>query len=206
MKTVMMSFSSHVRTGRRRFFLATRWMVAVGVFFAAGSSALAQVTFDPAVRHTRIKITDASGVQGSTDTRQTVFDLKLGYLFGPRGVLVGGMYKIENANFRGGDSRGYAIGPVVGWTDGRFLFAGTVFLTGERKLTTGGIETKYSSLTGYQLDLAYTCPITASFGLGPQLTYRSVKFGKAAVGAAAESSQSLEETEMTPAIALHFVF
>jgi hypothetical protein len=206
MKTVMMSFLRHVRTVRCRSFLVTRWMVAAGVFFAAGSSALAQVVFDPAVRHTKIKVTDASGVQGSIDTRQTVFDLKLGYLLAPHGVLVGGMYKIENANFRGGDSRGYAIGPVVGWTDGRFLVAGTVFLTGERKLTTGGVETKYSSLAGYQLDLAYTCAITTSFGLGPQLTYRSVKFGKTAVGSAAESGQSLEETEMIPAIALHFAF
>lgn len=179
-------------------------LVGLAVFGVA-HTAHAQVVFDPAITYTTSKVTDnALGV--SADDKTLTADLKLSYLFTAQGVFVGGMYKHEDASLTGGDVEGFAVGPTVGWTTGPWLFAGTYHFVGERRITAGGVETKYTEPKGFQIDVAYTHMVTPDFGFGPQLTYRDVKFDKSRIGAAAETSLTREEKSLEPYLAFHFQF
>lgn len=171
----------------------------------ASSQAFADYIFGPALSYETLK----EEVDGSTtdDTKMLTLDLRLGYVFNQNGLYVGAMYKLEKDDFQGGDLNGYALGPSIGYVNSNgFSALVTYHIMAERKYTSSGTEAKYSSGQGYQLDIAYAPEITSGFGIGPQMTYRYVKFEKQKIGPAPETSTSREITSLDPTLVFWFTF
>jgi hypothetical protein len=57
-----------------------------------------------------------------------------------------------------------------------------------------------------QLDIGWVPEISPGFGVGPQLTYRSIRFDKTQTGAAGEASTADELTTLDPVIVVWFKF
>jgi hypothetical protein len=181
---------------------------AIMLFLALGLSHVvqAQVAFDPAITYRQTKITDQSGAVGDSDASQSAIDLKLSYFFREQSLFVGGIYKLENSDFTGGTSRGYLVGPVIGWRNNGWMVDASYQFIGERVEKIGGTETKFTEPGALQIDAAYTYMVTPRFGLGPQLTYRDVKYDKSNVGSAGKTSAYLKDRTFEPYIAMHFDF
>lgn len=202
-KTLSLKFFTKVFTRG----LALASSVFVGSVFA-GSTANAELVFAPAFRYESIKSTDNSGIVGSQDSRTLILDAKLGSAASSDGLYWGGIYRYEDTAFGGGGAKisGSGIGPSIGYVSGAGSIIASYFILAERKLTSGGAENKLSQGAGLQIDVAWTPEISSNFGLGPQLTYRSIKYSKSQIGAGTETSNSYEETTIDPAIALWWKF
>ena len=136
------------------------------------SPAQANYLFTPSVTYFSQQLDD--GTSPESDVKVTVLDFRLGYVF-DFGLYVGGLYSIHDYDLLSDSSDSY-FGPTVGYYWKGLLVAFSYYLYGERDLSNGA--GKYSSVNGYQLDFSYTVFLTESFGIGPQLTYHSIKFSE----------------------------
>lgn len=197
------------KTHSLKFFItlfANAFAIALALF--AGSIAKAELVFAPAFRYESIKSTDNSGVVGSQDTRTIILDAKLGSAPNSNGLYWGGIYRYEDTAFSGGGAKitGSGIGPSIGYVNGGGSIIASYFILAERKFTSGGSENKLSQGAGLQVDVAWTPQFSSNLGLGPQITYRSIKYSKSQIGAGTETSNSYEETTIDPAIVLWWKF
>lgn len=186
-----------------------RYFSTLGLFvFIALNVAVARasIVFHPGVTYTTSKVSDQTGAVGDSDAHALTLDARLGTVFETNGLFLGGMYKLEDGGSTGTDLKGFMTGPSVGYAQNNLVFIFTYFLAGERKTTAGGIENKYSQGRGYQFDFSYLALFSQNFSLGPQLTYRTTKFEKSQIGAAAETSNSLENSTFSPGLAFWFAF
>lgn len=174
-----------------------------------GSTAHAEFGFSPTVHYSQNKITDeVSGASTtSSDSVYQTLDFRIGYIAPATGLWLGGMYTMERATVStNSEFSGSGYGPSVGFLRNGFNFIGTYVLSAERTYTNSGVTTKYRDGKGYQLDFGYYFLITQGFGLGPQFTYKTIKYSKTQVGAAAETSDTRDVTSLEPYLAFFFLF
>lgn len=187
--------------------LMKKALLSLAAFTAVGlgsSVASADIVFAPSVYLQTEKVQVNGGT--SSDNRYLVVDFRLGYVFPENGLYIGGLYKMENDAYSNGDLKGYAAGPSIGYVNGAFSFIATYHVMAEKKYTFSGVETKYASGSGWQLDLSYAPQVSPNFGLGPILSYRDIKYSKTQVGGAAETSNTYEISGLTPGIMFYFNF
>jgi hypothetical protein len=181
----------------------TAFLVTAGSLLVP-ERARADILFAPALSYS----TETQKVNGGTsvDNRLIVADFKLGYLFAENGLYLGGMYKYEDGSFLGGSVKANAIGASIGYVGAAFSLIATYHFLGERKVSSGGTDTKYTGVSGYQFDAAYVMPVSGGFSLGPQLTYRSTAYSKTQVGGSPQTSNKFEISNVQPGFAFFFKF
>lgn len=186
--------------------MGSLWKKALVAAFVmvSGPMASAEIAFAPSL-YLNTEKTKVNGSETS-DNRWLIVDFRMGYIFSENGLYLGGMYKMENDAYRNGDLSGYAVGPSVGYVNGGFSLIATYHAMAERKITSSGTEVKYSSGSGFQVDVAYTPQIASNFGLGPVFSYRDTKYSKTKVGGAAETSDSFQLSGLTPGFMFFFKF
>ena len=164
----------------------------------ATSMASANVVFSPSFSYMTEEIEQA----GTTvrELTKTSYDFRLGYLH-PSGLYLGGMYIMTSRDDGNYNEKGFAVGPTVGFSHYAGFYAlFTYFLMAENKVAA---DTTFTDGMGPQVDIGWAFPLTSSFHLGPQITYRSITYDKVDPGAVAlETTQ----TEIVPAINLWFNF
>jgi hypothetical protein len=181
---------------------------AVLAFFIV-QPASATIIFGPSVSYSTRKQSDASAgtIYGCCQDRQVLtVDARLGYVFTENGLYLGGIYKLESDKYEAGDLSGFAVGPSIGYVNSGFSLIATYHLMAERRYTFSGLERRATSGSGLQVDLGWAPQVATNFGIGPVLTYRTLKFGKTQIGTAAETSQSAEETTLEPSLLFWFSF
>jgi hypothetical protein len=139
-----------------------------------------------------------AGVTTSEYTK-SFYDFRLGYL-SASGLYLGGIYSMSSYD-QGYNQKGFAVGPTVGYKHYAGFFAlFSYYLMAELKVDAT------STLTdgmGPQVDIGWAFPLTSSFHIGPQITYRSITFDKIDPGAVAVE---ITQTDLVPAINLWFNF
>ncbi len=163
------------------------------------SLAQAKILFTPSITYMsqEQEISPAPAV----DTKLTIIDLRLGYVF-DFGLYVGGLYSIQDHDLLS-DSSDSLLGPTLGYYNAGFLVAGTFYVYGEKDITNG--SGKYSGVSGYQIDVSYAVPVTENFRMGPQLTYHSYEYSDLEVNGISGSAD-LKFSSITPYFNLTFVF
>lgn len=183
-------------------------LVAASAFVLVGSFGQASILFGPAARYSTVKTTDQTSFAGGTgESSVLAADAHLGILIEGTPIYIGGIYSYEATTSGSTDKmNGTNYGASVGYYQGAFSLIGTYLLGAERTYKSGNAEAKLSSGTGYRVDLAYVAGLTPSIGLGPQLTYSSMKFSKSTPSGGVESSNTYEVVRLDPSIVLWFRF
>ena len=152
------------------------------------------------------KVVNSTGV----DTRNS-----FSYIFGS-GLLLGLTYnsfsRAESRAASSSDDKSEitdqisAYGPSVGYAGGNWRFIYTHFISGERKhqdkqtssagATTFDTTNEFSDLTGYQLLIGYSFPISSWFELGTALVHQNMVFKKQAHTNALDANDSYPEKTM----------
>lgn len=170
------------------------------------TSAEASILFGPSVSYTTSKVTDQTGfLGGDSSTSSLLGEAKLGLLIEGTVLYIGGLYSYQTD---GGDSKvsGNYYGPSLGLFDGAFALIGTYVLGGGRTYTVGASEAKLGEASGYRVDMSYVAGIAGSIGVGPQLTYRDIKYAKSTPTGGSETSNSYQESGFYPSIVFWFRF
>ncbi len=173
-----------------------------------GATAQAEIVFSPTGTYSSNKVADTVGGTANTitETSAQTIDFRLGLVFST-GAWVGGLYKMENASL--GSSANYtgtAYGPSLGFLLNGLNLIGTYFLGANRSYNNSGTVTQYTPGTGYQIDLGYYFAVTKGFGLGPQLSYKNIKYTQTQIGAAPATPDTREVTSVDPYVAIFFIF
>lgn len=181
-------------------------LIAVSCF--ATTAAQASILITPGLRYSSVKSDDQTGfLGGDSDTSQLSGDGRVGLVLDDAGIYLGGLYRYEGYT---GDSdtkmTGTAYGASAGVVGRQFALIGTYILDGERTYKNGNAEAKLAKATGYQVDVMWVAGVTATFGIGPQLTYRNVKYAKSTPASAAETDNTYTETSIDPGIVLWWRF
>ena len=108
------------------------------------------------------------------------------------------MSSYDNGSY---NQKGFAAGPTVGYSHySGFYTLFTYFLMAEFKVDS---TNTFTDGMGPQVDIGWAFPLTSSFHIGPQITYRSITFDKQDPGAV---SVEITRTDLVPAINLWFNF
>jgi hypothetical protein len=167
----------------------------------------ASFLFTPGVRYESVKIEDNAGIATDTDSHALTIDGRAGIVLDVAGIYVGGLYRYEDSVSGGSNKiKGSAYGPSAGIVTRQFALIGTYLLNGERTYSAGAAESKLSQGKGVQFDVMYVAGVTETFGIGPQLTYRDVKFEKSTPFGAVENDNTVTETTIEPGIVLWWRF
>jgi hypothetical protein len=170
------------------------------------STAHASILFGPSVSYTTSKVNDQTGFAGgNSNSNELIGEAKLGVLIEGTVLYFGGLYSYQSTS---GDSKvaGSYYGPSLGLFDGAFALIGTYVLGGGRTYTVTGGEAKLAEATGYRVDMSYVAGIGSAMGIGPQLTYRDIKYAKSQGVGGVETSNSYQESGFYPSIILWFRF
>lgn len=186
--------------------LALRSSVVAAAWLTSAADASASVQFGLGLSYETSRTQSTAGHYGTSDDKVLIADAKLGWVFDENGFFLGGMYKYENGDFLGSNLRGSAIGPSIGLVRDGFSLIATYHIFADQQFNVAGVEDKISGGRGFQLDLAWTPEIYPGFGLGPQLTYRTVRFEKRKVGSNPEGPTNDEVTTLDPYLLLWFKF
>ncbi len=182
-------------------------LVAALLFAAlfAASTAQASILFGPSVSYTTTKSTDQTGFLSNVNDNVLLGEGKLGVLIEGTVFYIGGLYSYQSTS---GDTKmsGNYYGPSAGIFDGAFALLGTYVMGGERTYTVTGGEEKISNASGFRVDMSYVAGIAGSIGIGPQLTYRDIKYTKSTPTSGVESSNTYQESGFYPSIILWFRF
>lgn len=173
-----------------------------------GTSAYASILFGPAVTYQSVKSIDNTGsAGGNQNTNALGADAKLGLLIEGTIFYVGGLYSYEST---AGDPNmkvvGSSYGPTVGIFNGAFALLGTYIINADRTYSVSSVDTKISKGTGFRVDMSYVAGLTGSVGVGPQVTYRSIKYAKTTSAAGIESLNTYEESTIYPSVVFWFRF
>jgi hypothetical protein len=173
-----------------------RFILGILLLFVT-SMASANIVFSPSFSYMAEEQENA-GVTTSEYTK-SFYDFRLGYL-SASGLYLGGIYSMSSYD-QGYNQKGFAVGPTVGYKHYAGFFAlFSYYLMAELKVDAT------STLTdgmGPQVDIGWAFPLTSSFHIGPQITYRSITFDKIDPGAVAVE---ITQTDLVPAINLWFNF
>ncbi len=162
------------------------------------SMASANIIFSPSFSYMSEE-TEVAGAASGEYTK-SFYDFRLGYLH-PSGLYLGGMYSMSSYDNGSYNQKGSSVGPTVGFSHyAGFYTLFTYFLMAELKTSA---TTTLTDGMGPQIDIGWAFPLTSSFHLGPQITYRSITFDKVDPGAV---SLETTQTDLVPAINLWFKF
>ncbi len=129
-----------------------------------------------------------------SESKLSVYDVKLGYLMG-NGFYLGGIYSTRNATNNSSED-GKAMGASAGYIgSGGFFLKGHYILSAERGI--------YKEGSGVQGDFGYLTNVTSSFMVGVELTYRSIDYKKSDNNSSLESHK---QEELFPMLTVGFVF
>ncbi len=141
----------------------------------------------------------------TNDYKTTLMDIKLGYQ-AMSGLYFGLLYINDTGSSNSTNKATTGYGPTLGYmaNNGFFIHA-TYLLDGEYDASTAD-SFKYKKGTGIQADLGYLFPVSSSFLIGAELSYRSIKYGTYYNGTADVTTQTRTNTSMDPKISLAFIF
>jgi len=198
------SSASHsvARSIRNSLVTATALLTAA-LTLVAPAAARADIVFFPGLGYTTQ--TEKVGGTKTTDTKLIDGDGRLGWVSMSSGLYIGGMYKYEDGSGLDTKIKATSIGPSVGFISGGLAIVGTYFLQGTRDVTTSGVETQYKKGTGFQVDLAYMAGVSQSIFVGPQISYRSIKYTQS-TSAGVTSDAQYELDTVQPTLAFLFKF
>ncbi len=183
-----------------------KFLIAFALTLLAATSAHASILFGPSVSYTTSKVTDQTGfLGGNSNTNDLLGEAKLGILIEGTSIYFGGLYSYQSVS---GDAKasGQYYGPSLGIFDGAFALIGTYVLGGGRTYTVTGGEAKLAEATGFRVDMSYVAAIGNAIGVGPQLTYRDLKYAKSTPVGGVETSNSYQESGFYPSIIFWFRF
>lgn len=132
------------------------------------------------------------------DFNNTTVDLRAGYVF-DFGLFAGIQAAYNFGKDAANDITTYLMGPTVGysckWT-GVFVTA-TYHLMGKSDMDTAG---EYDEITGLQVDLGYPLMLTETIKIGPQLSWKRLKYSDGGV------LGDYKSKEVIPSLGLWFYF
>ncbi len=177
--------------------------ILIGFLFVfATSIASAQIVFAPSISYITHEEEDNGG--GKSAENMMFADFRLGYLH-PSGLYLGGMYSMSKYSDATTSANGFSVGPTLGFSHYNGFYAlFTYYIMAEQKNLSNSAQT-YTDGMGPQVDIGWSFPITASFHIGPQITYRSVTFDKIDSGGAAIDNEHTIK-HILPALNLWVIF
>jgi hypothetical protein len=192
----------------RKTLLLTRIItfLLLGAVLGPWRAARASGVFTPNLRYQIVKAVDNSGSVGNTELSSTVLDLRLDYLFDDLGLMLGAIYKIETDQVAAGDTKGSAFGPSVGWAKSDLSLVVSYYLSATRTYNVIGVPKRFTRGHGWQVDFAWTPRLTENFGLGPAITWQSLRFAGSQIGPADETDGGYEEIRVVPGLAFWYRF
>jgi len=182
-----------------------RMKILVAVLLFVATQAQASILIGPSVSYTTTKSTDQTGFLSNTNDNVLLGEGKLGILIEGSVIYFGGLYSYQSTS---GDTKmsGNYYGPSLGIFDGAFALIGTYVLGGERTYPVTGGENKITNASGFRVDMSYVAGLTGSIGVGPQLTYRDIKYAKSTPANSVETSNTYQESGFYPSIVFWFRF
>lgn len=182
--------------------MAAATCLLTGLF--AFQPAQAEFVFSPTFSYRQDKIETSSG---TTDQKETILNFRMLYQLGG-GLAVGGLYSMDTVDSGDGQTeKATAYGPSIGFLPQGpgFNLIGTYLVFAEREYKQSSSMIKYKDGKGMQIDVGYALMV-GKFGLGPQLSWRSIEYKKVQLNGGTDSSTTLKLTEIRPMIALFFSF
>lgn len=138
----------------------------------------------------------AGGATATSESKSSVYDVKLGYL-GGSGLYLGGLYTSRSYDAGGSPTAGSATGASVGYVGSAgFYVMGHYLLS-----ATYGDNLKEGS--GLQADFGYMTAVNGGLLVGVELTYRSVTYKKDETNAAMEH---YKHDEVMPMLTIGYMF
>ncbi len=128
-------------------------------------------------------IEENNQVSGATPTDRTrsllFYDLRLGYIF-RGGFYFGILYsgETENINDSAPETTRESVGLSFGYTRKGWSVTGTFIPYSKQSLQNTLDYSAYTEGMGYQIDGAYYFRLGRFFSIGPQLVFKSLKYGK----------------------------
>lgn len=142
----------------------------------------------------------------TTKSAKTYLDGNLGYMFSD-GLYMGALYFSDSIDTGGAYTpsiTGY--GASLGWIfSSGFFILGHGILDSTYEKQSSAID-KWTKGTGMQADLGYIMPISSSFLVGAQITYRSVKFTSYNNGTAEFTTYTYTKSETFPQLRFTLMF
>jgi len=166
-------------------------------------NAAASVVFSPGLSYTSSNTEDSAAT--SVESSSFRADVRLGYIF-DMGLYVGAMYQVDSTNDDITDPTSYNVGPTLGYYHSKgFYGLVTYHLIGDSKnvLVDGD---KYTDAQGPQVDIGWVFPLASSFYIGPQVTWKQIKYGNYEDAAEVASAADRTVSEIRPYLSLWFMF
>jgi hypothetical protein len=101
---------------------------------------------------------------------------------------------------------GSGFGNSVGYFNGMFSFIASFYFYGSVDEKTPTDSVTRSEAKGYQFDISYMIPLSASFALGPMLTYKSITYAKKQDATGVITNSAQPQTFVSPFLGLLLVF
>ena len=168
----------------------------------ASNIAFAQLVISPGVGYYSSDVESTQGITANTERTETRIDARVGYVL-PMGLYLGGMYSHNNVDFGVADGTGNLMGPTVGYYSMMgFYTLLTYHIVGEFEFDA---SSKITGAKGPQVDVGWIFPISAYFGIGPQITWRSIEYDKVEGGGTSVDTD-YKDTSIAPYVSLWFMF
>ena len=142
----------------------------------------------------------------TVDTKLISADGRLGYLSMGSGLYIGGMYKFESGTGDSTTVKAVSTGASLGFVMSGFSLIGTYFLQGTRDVTTAGVDKQYKKGTGFQVDAAFMAAFSEGFFVGPQISYRSIKYAESSTLGVTDTSENYQLDTIQPTLAFLIKF
>ena len=142
----------------------------------------------------------------TVDTKLISADGRLGYMSMGSGFYIGGMYKYESGTGDSTSVKAVSTGASLGFVMSGFSLIGTYFLQGTRDVTTAGVDKQYKKGTGFQVDAAFMAAFSEGFFVGPQISYRSIKYAESSTLGVTNTSENYQLDTIQPTLAFLIKF
>lgn len=138
----------------------------------------------------------AGGATASSESKNSIYDVKLGYL-GGSGLYLGGIYTSRSSDSGGTATTGTATGASLG-----YVGSSGFYLMGHYLLSATEGD-NYKEGSGIQADLGYMTAVSGNLIVGVELTYRSITYKKDENNAALTS---YKHDEVMPLLTIGYLF
>lgn len=186
-----------------------KYVLTALIAAVTAASAQASILLGPAVTYQSVKSTDNTGFAGGNQNSNALgLDGHLGILIEGTIIYIGGVYDyLSNTPTSDTKITGTEYGPTLGIFDGAFSILGTYLMSGQRTYTAAdGTTATLAQGTGWRADITYVAGFGPSLGVGPQLTYRTMKYAKSTPSSGTETSNTYEESSIYPSLVFWFRF
>lgn len=132
------------------------------------TSSRSGILFDFGIYYGQDEATANPNVGNEYIDNRSIYDIKLGYVFG-NDVYFGGEYSVQNANYVGGSSTGHATAIGLG-----YFFSNNFNLRAYYRINE--TYSDYSEGTGFQADLSYLINVSSNFYFGLIVSHRQTTY------------------------------